>query len=226
MDVIKIGKFISVCRKEKELTQKDLADLLNVSDKTVSKWERGINLPDASLYYPLCEVLGISINELFSGERVIENKAMEKAEENIIMLIDENNINKRRINRIGNVFKVIALCLTPIIILQWNLKLVWVKAEMNLGVTSPPIADFYASLYWIGLLYFIAYFMTYKKLKIGYYMMWFIYLVLSFLYLVLTRTNVEYLFMFTSLDLWFNILLTIYGIISKEIQPSLLFKRT
>ena len=69
MDKIKIGKFISTCRKEKQITQEQLAELLHVTDKSVSKWENGICLPDASLYEPLCKSLDISINELFAGER-------------------------------------------------------------------------------------------------------------------------------------------------------------
>ena len=56
MDQKKIGLFIATCRKKKGLTQKQLAEKLSVTDKSVSKWERGIHLPDASLYIPLCEI--------------------------------------------------------------------------------------------------------------------------------------------------------------------------
>ena len=65
MDQEKIGIFIAQCRKDKNMTQKDLAECLGVSDRAISKWERGLNLPDASLYKPLCEILGITFNELF-----------------------------------------------------------------------------------------------------------------------------------------------------------------
>ena len=68
MDQKKIGLFIATCRKKKGLTQKQLAEKLSVTDKSVSKWERGIHLPDASLYIPLCEILGITISEFFLGE--------------------------------------------------------------------------------------------------------------------------------------------------------------
>ncbi len=68
MDQVKIGKFILKCRKEKNITQQNLADNLGVSYKTVSNWENGRNMPDVSLFKPLCEELGININELLNGE--------------------------------------------------------------------------------------------------------------------------------------------------------------
>ena len=74
MDQIKIGLFISQCRKDKKLTQQDLADLLNVSNRAVSKWETGKNLPETSIMEELCKVLDISITELFNGERALDEK--------------------------------------------------------------------------------------------------------------------------------------------------------
>ena len=73
MDQIKIGKFIAEMRKEQGITQKGLAEKLEISDKTVSKWECGNGLPEISLMMPLCEVLGINVNELLSGEKLSEN---------------------------------------------------------------------------------------------------------------------------------------------------------
>ena len=70
MDQEKIGKFISECRREKQITQEQLAEQLGITSKSVSKWETGNCLPDASKYKPLCEILGITVNELFSGERL------------------------------------------------------------------------------------------------------------------------------------------------------------
>ena len=63
MNQIKIGRFIAECRKEENLTQMQLAEKLNITDKAVSKWERGIVMPDASLMLDLCSILGISVNE-------------------------------------------------------------------------------------------------------------------------------------------------------------------
>lgn len=72
MDRSKIGKFIARQRKAINLTQEELAERLGVTNKSVSKWENGVCLPDASSYQMLCEILGISINELFAGEKLIE----------------------------------------------------------------------------------------------------------------------------------------------------------
>ena len=69
MDQIKTGKFISMLRNEKNLTQLQLANILGISDKTISKWERGAGLPDVSLMIPLCEALEISVNELLSVKK-------------------------------------------------------------------------------------------------------------------------------------------------------------
>ena len=81
MNQIKIGKFISECRKEKKLTQSQLAEKMNITDKAVSKWENGKSLPDISLLLPLCEILGISLNELFIGEHIPDDKLKEKTDE-------------------------------------------------------------------------------------------------------------------------------------------------
>ena len=70
MDQARIGKFIAEMRKAKRLTQRQLADALAISDKTVSKWECGKGLPEVSLMLPLCEALEITVNDLLSGERV------------------------------------------------------------------------------------------------------------------------------------------------------------
>ncbi len=75
MDQIKIGKFIAECRKNVNLTQMQLAEKLNITDKAVSKWERGKALPDSSIMLELCQVLKITVNDLLSGEKIsMENK--------------------------------------------------------------------------------------------------------------------------------------------------------
>ena len=70
MDQIKIGKFILELRKEKNMTQQELANVLGVTDRAISKWENGRGLPDLSLLKPLCDTLNITINELLSGEKL------------------------------------------------------------------------------------------------------------------------------------------------------------
>ena len=97
MDQDKTGRFIKACRKEKNLTQREVAEKLNISEKTVSKWETGNGLPEVSLMLPLCELLEISVNELLSGERLDEKKYYEKAEQNIMSLIEEKAEAKKKI---------------------------------------------------------------------------------------------------------------------------------
>ena len=86
MDQIKIGKFIQEKRKEKKLTQASLAEKLNITDRAVSKWENGICLPDVSIMYELCDILNITINDLFSGEKVDMKDNEKKLEENLIAM--------------------------------------------------------------------------------------------------------------------------------------------
>ena len=96
MDQIKIGKFISETRKTLGITQRQLADALYISDKTVSKWECGKGLPEVSLMLPLCEELHITVNELLTGEKIEETEYKKKAEENMMNLVQENQENRKR----------------------------------------------------------------------------------------------------------------------------------
>ncbi|MGN0656363.1 MAG: helix-turn-helix domain-containing protein [Ruminiclostridium sp.] len=96
MDQIKIGKFISETRKALGITQRQLADALFISDKTVSKWECGKGLPEVSLMLPLCEELHITVNELLTGEKIEETEYKKKAEENMMNLVQENQENRKR----------------------------------------------------------------------------------------------------------------------------------
>lgn len=112
MDQMKTGRFISTLRKDKGYTQAKLAQLLNISDKTVSKWERGAGLPDVSLMLPLCEVLEISVNELLTGERLADADYKLKAEANMMELVKENRENKKRMLQsvVCGSMTIIAVC--------------------------------------------------------------------------------------------------------------------
>ena len=90
-----IGDFLQLIRKEKGMTQKELAEKINVSDKTVSKWENGNSTPDTMILIPLCEVLGITVNELLCGERILSEEYSKKAEENIVNLLQVNQQQKK-----------------------------------------------------------------------------------------------------------------------------------
>ncbi len=91
MDQEKIGRFIAKCRKDKKLTQTELATKIGVSEKSISNWENGRNMPDLSLFKPLCDELDISINELLSGERLKKEVYQEKCDENILNTITYTN---------------------------------------------------------------------------------------------------------------------------------------
>lgn len=95
MDQVRIGKFIAAERKQKGYTQRQLADKLEISDKTISKWETGNGFPEISLLLPLCESLGITVNELLSGECLSDSEYKQKAEENMVNMIKEREANKR-----------------------------------------------------------------------------------------------------------------------------------
>lgn len=91
MDQEKIGRFIANCRKQRKMTQSELGEKLGVTEKSVSNWENGRNMPDLSLFKPLCNELNITLNDLLSGEKVTEKEYREKLEENIINTIDYTN---------------------------------------------------------------------------------------------------------------------------------------
>ena len=93
MNQEKIGKFITKCRKEKKLTQEQLAEKLGVTSKSISRWENGKTMPDVSLFKPLCDELDIAINDLLSGEKVERNMYQKKLEENMVSVI--SNVNAK-----------------------------------------------------------------------------------------------------------------------------------
>ena len=97
MNQANIGRFIAAMRKEQSLTQRQLADKLGISDKTVSKWETGNGMPEVSLMLPLCEALHITVNELLHGQRLTDSDYKEKAEEVIMDLIKERTESKKKL---------------------------------------------------------------------------------------------------------------------------------
>jgi len=108
MDQIKIGKFIAELRKEKSITQQQLGDKIGVSFKTISKWETGRGMPELSLLKPLSEELGVTINELLSGERIESENYINKLEENIFNTIEYSEEQKEKKNKLlGIIFLVI-----------------------------------------------------------------------------------------------------------------------
>ncbi len=115
MDQIKIGKFIADCRKNKGLTQMQLAEKLNITDRAISKWENGKSLPDSSIMLELCGVLGISVNDLLSGEVVTMNDYNKNSEKILLEMVKEKEKADERLLTIeiviGTISTVLSLAL-------------------------------------------------------------------------------------------------------------------
>lgn len=117
MDFKKTGQFIQARRKEKELTQRQLAELLEISDKTVSKWETGRGIPDVTLMPRLCQILAISVNELLSGEALSLKEYPEKAEVNMISLME--NLKSKRTRAVMSISLSAVLIAIVLFYLMW-----------------------------------------------------------------------------------------------------------
>jgi len=116
MNQEKIGRFIAECRKNKKMTQEELAEKIGVSRKAISRWENGKNMPDLTLFKPICDNLGITVNELLSGEKISNLKYNEKLEENIINTIDyidkKNTKNYDLKSIIYLILAILGICLS------------------------------------------------------------------------------------------------------------------
>jgi len=109
MDQVKIGKFISECRKKNNLTQAELAEKLDITDRAVSKWENGKSMPDSGIMIDLCNELKISVNELLSGEVVEMKDYNVKAEENLLELKKQKEETDKRLLNMEIIFGILVL---------------------------------------------------------------------------------------------------------------------
>ena len=116
MEQEKIGKFIAKLRREKNMTQIDLADKLGITDRAISKWENGRGMPDLSLMKQLCDELGITVNELLSGEKLDKRDYQERLEENIINTIDYTNKKIKKTKKIYLIILLVVLIFISIFI--------------------------------------------------------------------------------------------------------------
>ena len=154
MDQEKIGKFIADCRKEKGLTQLQLAEKLGISNRAVSKWETGKSCPDVSLMLELCSVLEITVNELLSGERILMEDYQKKAEENLVELQDKKIKAQKMLKKVELVWMAIAILLAPV-----HLAINYFYPDnVNTGIGAIVIL--------IGAIMFIVYFLRYYKIEI------------------------------------------------------------
>lgn len=154
MNQEKIGKFIADCRKEKGLTQLQLAEKLNITNRAVSKWETGKSCPDVSLMLELCNVFGITVNELLTGERILMEDYQKKAEENLVELQGKKMNAQKMFKRMELVWLAITILLVPVhFVINYyypNNEGTWIGNIILL----------------IGLIMFIVYFLMYYKIEI------------------------------------------------------------
>lgn len=116
MDQVKIGTFISICRKKQNLTQAELAEKLGVTDRAVSKWETGRSLPDSSIMLDLCSILKISVNDLLSGEVVTMNEMNKKQEQMIIELVKEKQEADKRLLKVEVFIGILSIIILLVLI--------------------------------------------------------------------------------------------------------------
>ena len=113
MDQVKIGRFIAEKRKAINLTQMQLAEMLNITDRAVSKWETGKTLPDSSIMLTLCDILHITVNDLLSGEVVSMENYNKELEQNLLEMVKQKEESDRRLLRMEIVTGII--CLLPLL---------------------------------------------------------------------------------------------------------------
>ena len=126
MDQYKIGKFIAECRKEKKLTQIQLAEKLGITDRAVSKWENGKAMPDSAIMLELCDLLEITVNDLLNGEKVSSEDYNRTLEEKLLEIINEKERSDKLLTRLINIIGIIVIPLTFLaIILTWRTDSWW-----------------------------------------------------------------------------------------------------
>ena len=109
MDQVKIGKFIAERRKKIGLTQLQLAEKLNITDRAISKWENGKSMPDSSIMLELCDVLKISVNDLLNGEIVTMDNYKEKSEQNLLEMVKQKEHSDRQMLTLEIVIGVLSV---------------------------------------------------------------------------------------------------------------------
>ena len=139
MNQEKIGRFIAECRKKNNMTQSQLAEKLNITDRAISKWENGKSMPDSSIMLDLCSELKISVNELLSGEMIGMNNYDKRAEENLLKLNKSNEYKSKRLLQFG----IMIILLVLIIIVIGLYTFVQQVTKSNLDSTLTEAQSFY-----------------------------------------------------------------------------------
>ena len=140
MDQVKIGKFIAQRRKSVNLTQMQLAEKLNITDRAVSKWETGKTLPDSSIMLPLCDVLGITVNDLLSGEVVTMENYNKEMENRLIEMVKQKEESDKRLLKMEIIMGIIAvLPLIAAAIIASTIPMEEWKAGLLVGLSLLPL---------------------------------------------------------------------------------------
>ncbi|MBR6510110.1 MAG: helix-turn-helix domain-containing protein [Clostridia bacterium] len=139
MDQIKIGKFIAECRKQQNLTQMQLAEKLNITDRAVSKWETGKTMPDSSIMLELCDILKINVNDLLSGEVVKMDNYNKELEKNLLEMIKEKEKADKRLLTLEWVIGILSVLvlLLPIIIASYIEMEYWLRIILTFSGFIP-----------------------------------------------------------------------------------------
>ena len=125
MDQVKIGKFIAECRREVGLTQMQLAEKLNITDRAVSKWETGRAMPDSSIMIELCQILKISVNDLLSGETISMDNYNKELENNLLEVVKQKEASDKRLLQaeiLIGIFAVLPIVASVIVVLTLSLE--------------------------------------------------------------------------------------------------------
>jgi transcriptional regulator with XRE-family HTH domain/DNA-directed RNA polymerase subunit RPC12/RpoP len=149
MDQIKIGKLIAECRREKQLTQAQLAERLNITDKAVSKWERGIALPDSSIMLEVCDILGISATELLCGERINMENYSGETEKKLLEMVKEKEEKDRQLLTLEWAIGILSLCVLLLPVLIGALAPIseeWVRIVVVFSGFLPAFVGFFFAL--------------------------------------------------------------------------------
>lgn len=154
MDQKAIGTFIAACRKEKNLTQMQLAEKLNITNRAVSKWETGKSCPDVSIMLELCDILGITVNELLSGERITMENYQKKAEENLVELQQKKDKAQKGLLRVELIWLAVAVLVSPV-----HFAVNYYYPE-NKGTGVGLLVAL------VGLILFVVYFIRYYEIKL------------------------------------------------------------
>ena len=148
MDQIKIGKFIAERRKKKGLTQMQLAQELGITDRAVSKWENGKALPDASLMLQLCQILGISVTELLSGEVIAMENTNQELEKRLLDMVKEKEQRDKQLLQLEWVLGILSciVLFVPIIIAAYLPMEDWQRIVLVFSGFIPALVGFFFAM--------------------------------------------------------------------------------